>query len=280
MKNLPIIISLCAILYGAPVLAQSADAPTHETVIATVNGQEIKLGHLSALISRLPAQYGEVPISELYQGVLDQLVEQELLREFGPDESPLIQYSSENEMRTARAMIAIDQIGDQAVTDSDVQSAYDRFVEAFERATEYNAAHILVETEEEAKDLLKALDEGADFATLAQEKSTGPSGPNGGDLGWFQEGAMVDPFNDAILSMAKGDVAGPIETQFGWHVIILRDIRETEPTPFEDMKDQLRGELSSKAIEAKITELKEKANIEIDEATFDLNLLRDSRFLE
>ncbi|PZO68382.1 MAG: peptidylprolyl isomerase, partial [Kocuria palustris] len=126
---------------------------------------------------------------------------------------------------------------------------------------EYNAAHILVKTKEEAEAIEKQLKEGADFGALATEKSTDPtSGPNKGDLGWFQPDQMVAPFADALKAMKKGDVSQPVETQFGWHVIKLIDQRAVVPPKFDEVKDQIavqvRRDKVQAAIEARVAESK------------------------
>ena len=126
---------------------------------------------------------------------------------------------------------------------------------------EFNAAHILVETEEEAKALKAELDGGADFATLAKEKSVGPSGPNGGDLGWFGVGMMVKPFEDAVVGLEPGQVSDPVQTQFGWHVIKLNETRDAAAPSLDEKREELEGELRSAAVESHVRELTEGAEI-------------------
>lgn len=126
------------------------------------------------------------------------------------------------------------------------------------------------------------LDAGADFATLAKEKSTGPSGPNGGDLGWFTTGRMVPEFEQAVLQLNSGEVSGPVQTQFGWHVILLHERRKTEAPEFEEVRAQLADELRQKAVEDRVNELTAASAIErpeiedLDHAILkDLSLVRN-----
>ena len=97
---------------------------------------------------------------------------------------------------------------------------------AYEEATQVRASHILVDTKEQAENLLLDIENGVDFADLAKEYSKCPSGRDGGDLRWFGKGMMVKPFEDAAFSLKKGEVSKPVETQFGWHLIKLTDVDE------------------------------------------------------
>ena len=129
---------------------------------------------------------------------------------------------------------------------------------------EYKARHILVKTEDEAKEIIKSLKDGADFEKLAKEKSIGPSGPNGGDLGWFTATTMVPEFADAVAKLKKGDITDqPVKTQFGWHVIKLEDTRKVDPPSFDSMKDKLRSIVANKSIQNYLSELHKKAKIEL-----------------
>ena len=128
---------------------------------------------------------------------------------------------------------------------------------------EYKARHILLKTEDEAKAVVAQLDEGADFSELARSKSTGPSGPSGGDLGWFEPSKMVKPFSDAVMAMEDGTHSRqPVQTQFGWHVILREESRELPVSKFEDAKQSLLAEAQQKTLQDYIRELREKAKVE------------------
>jgi len=126
---------------------------------------------------------------------------------------------------------------------------------------EYNAAHILVETQDEATALVEQLSNGADFAELAKEKSTGPSGPNGGDLGWFGTGAMVAPFEEAVVALSVGEVSQPVETQFGWHVILLKQDRIASAPSLDEVRADLSQRLQREAVDSYVADLLEGADI-------------------
>ena len=127
-----------------------------------------------------------------------------------------------------------------------------------------SARHILVEKEDDAKAIIAALDKGADFATLAKEKSTDPAKDNGGDLGFFSREDMVPEFADAAFKLQKGEYTKtPVHSQFGWHVIKVEDRRTAAPPSFEDSKQQLTNELAREVIGAKIKDLRSGAKIEM-----------------
>jgi peptidyl-prolyl cis-trans isomerase C len=244
-----------ALAIGAPATAQD-DAPAPDTVMATVGETTITLGHMLALRATLPEQYNQIPAEILFRGVLDQLVQQELLRQAHEGElSPVARLRLDNEMRAITASEVIAEVTDAAVTDEALQDAYESEYADAADETEYRAAHILVETEEKAQELAAELAGGANFAALAQEHSTGPSGPSGGDLGWFGEGVMVPEFESAVTTLEVGAVSGPVQTQFGWHLIKLNETRVKEKPAFDAVRDDLADELRRQALDARIAEL-------------------------
>ena len=154
------------------------------------------------------------------------------------------------------------KFAEDAATDDKVKSAYEQMVKDFKPTMEVNARHILVKTEDEGKAIIKELDGGADFATLAKEKSTGPSGANGGDLGFFGQGAMVPEFEKAAFSLKKGEHSKePVKTQFGFHVIKVEQYRESEAPKFEEAEQQLKGDIANKAVSKYIEGLRKSAKI-------------------
>lgn len=137
---------------------------------------------------------------------------------------------------------------------------------AKQEGEEYKAQHILVKTEEEAKKLIEELNGGADFTELAKAHSTGPTGKNGGELGWFDAGQMVKPFSDATKDLEPGKISQtPVKTQFGWHVIRLEEKRAKQPPTFESMRQNLLAEAQRKSLSDYVTQLREQAQIDINE---------------
>ncbi|SFJ60119.1 peptidylprolyl isomerase [Celeribacter neptunius] len=251
-----------ALMASAPVMAEDLSA---ETVVARVNDTEITLGHMIAARQSLPPQYQSLTDAQLFDGIVNQIVQQELLSQAAGDVEEALKYQIDNEKRVLIAGNMLETMSKAAVSEEALKAAYDAKFAEFEPGREYHAAHILVETEEEAKAIEAELNDGADFAGLAREKSTGPSGPNGGDLGWFGLGMMVEPFEKAVVEMKEGDVSAPVQTQFGWHVIKLMETRLASVPPLEEVQDELTADIQEKAIRSKIEELTDAATIEMVE---------------
>ena len=269
-----------AIGLAMPALAQ--DTPTADTVVATVNGTAITLGHMIAAREALPEQYKSLPPDTLYKGILDQLVQQTALEQ--SMEGKLTRRDTlqlENDKRGYVSSLALQSVVLGAVTDEALQAAYDaRFKDAAPQ-TEYSAAHILVADEAKAKDLLAQLEGGADFAELAKVNSTDTgSGANGGDLGWFGLGMMVKPFEEAVVSAEPGKVIGPVKTDFGYHLILVKETRLAALPTLDDIRDELAAEIEQKAIEAHVTDLTAAAKVEKPELTIDPALLGDLTLLD
>ncbi|MAY86222.1 MAG: peptidylprolyl isomerase [Pseudooceanicola sp.] len=237
--------------------------PDADTVVARVNNQDITLGHVIVATATLPQQYRQLPPDVLYNAVVDQLIQQTALSDAYQGNPPRhVQLSLDNERRSLIAAAEIENIMADAVTDADIKAAYDaKYADGF-GGDEFNASHILVETEDEAKAIKDELDSGADFATVAKEKSTGPSGPNGGELGWFGMGAMVPEFETAVVSLEPETVSDPVQTQFGWHVIRLNEKRKSEAPALAEVEGQLGEELRKQAVQDRVELLTREATIE------------------
>jgi len=125
---------------------------------------------------------------------------------------------------------------------------------------QFKARHILVASQGEAVDLIKELDDGADFEELAKGKSTGPSGPTGGDLGWFSPDQMVAPFSSAVAALDDGGYTSePVQTQFGWHVILREESRDSEPPTLESVREVITQQVQQKKLQTYIASLREAA---------------------
>jgi peptidyl-prolyl cis-trans isomerase C len=261
-----------------PVHAQDTNA---DTVLATVGNVDITLGNVIVATSNLPTQYQQLPDDVLFNGILDQMIQQEALSQaLGDDLSRSDRLGIENELRALRAAIVLQGAAEAAVTDEALQEAYDaRFADATP-ATEYNANHILVETEDEAKALIAELEGGADFETLAKEHSTGPSGPNGGALGWFGLGMMVPEFEQAVVALEPGAISGPVQTQFGWHVIKLNETRLAEAPTLDQMREELTNEIQETAVREAIDSLTGAVEVVRNEADIDPALIRQGNLLD
>ena len=258
-----------------------ADGETAETVVATVNGTQITLGEMVALRENLPEQYLTLPDDVLFKGILDQLVQQEVLSQAVIPLSARDTANIANDRRGYLSGVEIGKISRGAVTDEALQKAYDEKFKDAAPQKEYHAAHILVKTEEEAKDLKAKLDAGGNFADLAKTASidTG-SGAAGGDLGWFGLGMMVKPFEDAVVAAEVGKVAGPIQTDFGWHLILVQETRIAEKPTLDEMREELASEIEQKAIEDHIKSLTEAAKVEKPGEGIDPAILKNTALID
>ena len=186
-----------------------------------------------------------------------------------------------NEQRSLMAGEAINALGSTAVTEEAVLAAYNARYEGAEVTMEFNASHLLVETEDEAIAARARIEEGEEFADVARDVSTGPTGPNGGNLGWFGPGQMVPAFEQAVVEMDEGGLSAPVQTQFGWHVIILNETRETELPSLDSLRAELTTEIQQLALNARIAELTEAADVTLPEdGQFDFSLIQNIELLE
>ena len=264
----------------AAATAQAQDA-TADTVIATVGETEITLGQMIIARAQLPQQYTQFPDDVLFQGVLDQLIQQQVLADSLTDVPGRVAFAIENERRSLMAGEVINNITTGAATDDAIAAAYQERYASATPATEYNASHLLVETEEEAIAAKARIDAGEEFADVARDVSTGPTGPNGGNLGWFGKGQMVTEFEATTVALTVGDVSDPVQTQFGWHVVTLLDTRNKDVPTLDAVRQELFGEIQEAAIQARLSELTEAATIVKPEAdAFDPSLISNLDLLD
>lgn len=266
------------LLSSAPVLAEGETAAT---VVAEVNGTQITLGQMVALRENLPEQYLGLPDDLLYKGILDQLVQQEVLAQSVKEQTTRDKANLENDKRAYLSGVVIKGVAETAVTDEALQKAYDARYKDVAPGKEYNAAHILVQTEEEAKAIKAELDGGADFAEIARTKSldTG-SGAAGGELGWFGLGMMVKPFEDAVIAATPGKVTEPVQSDFGWHLVLVKESRDAKNPTLDEIREDLAAEVESAAVEAKIKELVDAAKVAKPGETLDPALIKNTTLID
>ena len=247
-------------------LAPAVHAQTAETVVAELNDQPITFGEIQAFQQGIPTA-ADIDTAQILPRLIEFYIDQQLVvsaaRGRGLENDAQVQEQMarlENEL--IRQAYLRDEIRDR-VTEEQVRAAYDKSLETMVQEEEVRARHILVKTQDEAEALVRDLSDGADFAELAREKSTGPSGPDGGDLGYFTAGVMVPEFSDAAFAMEAGEVSAPVQTDFGWHVIKVEDKRLKPLPSFEEMAPEIRDELSNDAVDEVLTELRGRATITI-----------------
>lgn len=246
-----------------PVAAQEAD-----DVLARVGDSEVTEADIAFASQEFAGQLRNVPPNQwrsiLTETVVDMEVMANAAREAGIDKEPDFQRQMDFlRMRALRNAYIVREVED-AVTEADVKAAYDKEFENYAGEEEISARHILLESEEDAKAVIAELDGGKDFAELAKEKSTGPSGPGGGDLGYFTKGRMVPEFEEAAFALEKGShSAEPVQTQFGWHVIKVEDRRKQPVPELSSVEQRIRQDLVRAKYAEVLEKLKSETKIEI-----------------
>ena len=267
MKSLPSFLTAAAL--SVTVLTASLPALSQDRIaVATLDGEAIHLDEIIAVAETLPAEYQQQGIAALYPQLVDEVVNARLAavagRASGIDKDEDIAAAIKAAADRVIAESYITRRVNEQLTDEAIQTAYDAYIDDTASREQVTASHILVETEDEAKAVIAQLNDGADFAALAKEKSTGPSGPNGGELGSFGRGQMVPAFETAAFSMPAGSYSEtPVQTQFGWHVIKVDDKGIEDAPSLEDMRDQLVANLSRQSFSRIVEELRVGSSLEV-----------------
>ena len=249
---------------ASPVTTTVVD---NSEVLATVNGKPITRNQYESYSKQRQQRRPSDPNNRNMQVILEEIINLELALQDGInrgiDKQPDIIAQIDQQRRAVIAGAAIkQQLASKPLTDDDLKKIYDEKTSG--AGQEFKARHILVEDEAKAKELIKKLDGGADFSKLAKENSTGPSGKSGGDLGWFSAKQMVKPFSDAAARLKKGQYTKtPVKTQFGWHIIMLDDVRESSVPPFEQLKPQIEMFVQNQRIQQYVQDLRKQAKIDI-----------------
>lgn len=269
-KLIPLLLAGTTLIVGCDQLGQqsesSAPVVKKEDAVAVVNGHYISKASLQALENEIAERsHGQTfPKEKLIEELIrrELLVQEALNKQL--DKSPEVMERMELAKRSLLSQAALqDYLKSNPVTDEELKTEYDKNVGG-KNSLEFKARHILVKTEDEAKKLIAELDKGADFAELAKKHSTGPSGPKGGDLGWFIASQMVPPFSEAVIALENGKyTAEPVETQFGWHVILREDSRPQTVPPLSAVKEQLLPFLQRQKVQNMLETLRNQAQVEI-----------------
>jgi peptidyl-prolyl cis-trans isomerase C len=233
--------------------------------VATVNGRDISRASMNMLVEEV-GQEGQQKIPE--DKIVDELIKRELLRQelVATDmlKDPQLAAKIENAQRMLLGQAAAEQyMRTLKFTDDELKKEYDEEVKGGGNA-EFRARHILVEAEDQAKDIIARLGKGEKFEALAKKLSKDPgSKDKGGELGWFSPQQMVQPFAQAVIALKDGDLTpAPVQTQFGWHVIQREESRQKTAPAFEVVKEQIDVALRRKKLSQHINDLKAKAKVE------------------
>jgi peptidyl-prolyl cis-trans isomerase C len=264
---------LLAVFAADPAASQSTESAVDLTaidqsqVVAKVNGTEITVGYVIQLVESLPEQYRQIPLQVIYPELVRQLVNQQLIADAARAEN----YLDDPEVQARLAFVEQRVLQDiyftraleSGLTEERLRARYEEEYLNAPPTVEVHARHILIESKEEAEAIIVELSEGADFAELAKERSTGPSGPSGGDLGFFTKEQMVPEFAEAAFALEVGaHTTEPVQTTYGWHVILVEERRDQEPPSFEESVDQIRNEAAGEMVTEMVDNLREAAEIE------------------
>ena len=251
------------------ICVASANAQANDQIsVGTVNGKDIWLDDVLRAAERLPEEFQQTPLENYYSQLVADMIDSQIAataaRNAAYDQKPEIAAAMQ---MAANRVLAESWLAEKVrieITETAIQSAYDKFVADTASREQVTASHILVETEAEANSVISALRNGSDFAELAKEKSTGPSGPNGGALGTFGRGQMVPAFETAAFNLAIGSYSDtPVQTQFGWHIIKV-DGKDIVPAPdLEAMRAQLSNNLSTQTLGRLLEQLRASQDIQL-----------------
>ena len=274
----PLILAMTATLLlagcGQNSTPEKAAAPTaapveQKNVLAIVNGDTITVEEFNAVKLQLPPQAQ----SAGDDSILNQLIELKALAQKAEAEDLAKEAGIQSEIERAKESILANHLvkrmmKDMKFTDEQLKKEYDGLVAKLPKKQEMRAAHILVENEEQAKEIQKKVNEGGDFAELAKAYSTDPgSKDQGGELGWFEAGMMVPEFSAAASALKPGETSKePVKSQFGYHIIKLEETRDVPPPAFEAVKPQVEGMMQQKAVEKLVNDTRAAAKVEIKKA--------------
>lgn len=254
-----------AVLVGPAAAQDSTTPPTATDPVVVVDAQPISRGVFDAYGAQRSAQLGDPALPEVRETLTDELIVQQLLVQEALDrnllnQDPQLQLQYRNMLATAavRQLMRDNQPSVEAI-----QAEYQTLIADYDDR-EFRASHILVDSEDTARSLIAELDQGANFAELAQAHSTDSSSSQGGDLGWFTADVMVRDFSEAVAALEIGQYTPePVQTEFGWHVIHLAETRQAPPPPLEELQSRIVQQLQGQMINDYLVDKREQASIEI-----------------
>ena len=242
-------------------------AAAEDQVVATVNGKTITEADVKLAEAEIGSDLGSLPEATKRRVLVEYLIENQLFAEAAegdklgstPEFDGRMQYWRRRALRDTYFEKSVKE----SVTEADAKRLYDQQVKLLKPEEEVKARHILVDSEDKAKEIAEKIAHGADFGEMAKQHSKDPgTKEDGGSLGYFSRGQMVPQFEEAAFKLEKGDVSDPVQTQFGWHLIQVEDRRERQPPSFEAIKDRLIVSMMHRKAQEIATQLRGSASIE------------------
>lgn len=254
------------------MMAKENEAENKEVIVAKLNGENVSRQDVIDFMNSMPAQMRQIPPEQLFPMAVEQIISNKVIdskaKSAGLEkDETVIKQLELAKAQLIRAQFIENQIKEN-MTDERVKSKYDEYLASFPEIQEMNAAHILVDDEKTAKDIIAKLDKGQDFATLAKEFSKDGSGENGGDLGYFAKAEVVPEFADAAYALETGKYSkAPVKSEFGYHIIKAGEKRQRPPAEFSQIKPYIEQELRREILQEVVESLKADFTIE----RFDIN---------
>ena len=273
-SRLPVTLALGALVFAAVLVApltaaraqDSSKAQNSDPVVARVNGVDIRQSDIAFAEEEIGGNMPSIPPEQKRDYLINYLVDVIVLSQAAEkqklNERPDVKHRLAFDRNRLLMESLLQDAGKSALSDEAEHKVYDEAIKQVKNEEEVHARHILVPTEEEAKAILAQLKAGADFATLAKEKSKDPGAAEGGDLGYFTKDQMVPEFAEVAFKLDKGQLSDPVKTQFGWHIIKVEDKR-IKPTPtFEQVKPQIDNYIAHRAQAELVENLRKSATVE------------------
>lgn len=270
IRHLRSFLTACAFglaAFTAGIGTAAAQNAGNDQVVAVVNGEKILLSDFNAAFQTLPERLRSRGPEAVYPQVLERLIQQSLIVKLGREANLAEDDEVKARLRTLESKVIHDVYLSREVakrlSEEELRAAYDGYIAQNPPQEKVRASHILVKTEEEARKLILLIGQGQPFADLARQHSTGPSRTNGGDLGFFARGAMVKEFEDAAFGLQPNTyTADPIQTQFGWHVILVTDRQTDEVPSFEQMRPRIVARMNQEKALAVYEDLVNAADVQ------------------
>ncbi|MDD2795397.1 peptidylprolyl isomerase [Acidocella sp.] len=269
-------LALMAGLAGPAAFAQStpakpaaaAPAAQADPVVASVNGMKIHFSDIQADAQDIPPQMQQMPPNQLFPILVSQEIDRKALlvaaKKEGLEKNPAVAAAMAAAADVKLENAYVQQHIAASVSPAAVQAAYNQDYAGKPGPEQVDARHILVKTQAEAQAIIDQLNKGADFATMAKKDSIDPGAANGGELGWFSQDEMVPAFADAAFALKPGQYTKtPVQTQFGWHVILCEGKRQGPTPALADVQAQIRQDLADKAIKATLADVRSKVKVEV-----------------
>lgn len=243
MSSFKIIFLVAKIILTLSITASSAK-DLNNIVAAKVNDHIISAQDVLNVINTLPQNIKKKPLPEIYPRVVNELINQYLITKQAYNEKLDLDQKVINLVKKSQDKILakywLNNYIKNETKEEKIKTFYNNYLKSFQKYKEANASHILVKNNEEARAIIKKINNKSKFSELAKTHSTGPSGKNGGNLGWFGPGQMVKEFEQATFSLKKGEISQePVKTKFGFHIIKLNDIRDAKPKKLDEIKQNI-----------------------------------------